>query len=96
MKLSQKKQNLIDREIEKISKNLENLDPVKDEEEYNKNMIALEKLYSAKELLSKSKVKPDTIALILGNVGVTLLVLHYEKIGVITSKALSFIFKGRV
>lgn len=52
-------------------------------------------LMMKKELLDKDKKKldPNVMATILGQVGLTLLILNYEKIGVITSKAFTFIGK---
>ena len=42
------------------------------------------------------KVSPDTILIIVGNLAGILLILKYEKLDIITSKALGFVIKGRV
>ena len=44
----------------------------------------------------KWKISPDTIALIIANLAGILLVLCYEKLDIITSKAFSLIMKGRI
>ena len=41
-------------------------------------------------------IKPDTIALIAANLLGIGLILSYEKLNVITSKALGFVIRGRV
>jgi len=51
----------------------------------------LEKRYPKKE-----KIKPDTKAMIFANLVGILLILCFEKLNIITTKALSFVMKGRV
>lgn len=45
---------------------------------------------------TKQKISPDTIAIIAGNLLGIALILSYEKLNVITSKALGFVLRGRV
>jgi len=42
------------------------------------------------------KVSPDTILIVTGNLLGILLILKYEKLDIITSKAIGFVLKGRV
>lgn len=42
------------------------------------------------------KVSPDTILVVAGNLLGILLILKFEKLDIITTKALSFVLKGRV
>ena len=67
-----------------------------DEEEYQKCVEVLERLYKAKSLEKDRKVSPDTIATVIGGLTGTVLVLWFEKANVITSKAFNAVFKGRV
>lgn len=42
------------------------------------------------------RISPDTIAVVAGNLAGILLILNFEKLGNVTSKALGFVLKGRV
>lgn len=42
------------------------------------------------------RVTPDTLLVVLGNLGGILLILNFEKLDIIRSKAISFVLKGRV
>lgn len=64
--------------------------------EYRAILDDLERLYKAKSLEKDRDVSPDTIAIVAGNLAGILLILKYEELNVITSKALSFVLKGRV
>jgi ribosomal protein S25 len=71
-------------EMEKINK---------DSDEYAKMADQLVKLYNLKEVDSKRKVSPDTLATVLGNlIGIALIIRH-ERENVLTSKALTFVQK---
>jgi hypothetical protein len=76
------------------------LDPQQDD--YLKMIGALERLYELKEKEEDKKfwknlknINPDTTASIIGNLVGILLILHYEHIHVLTSKALNFVNKLR-
>jgi len=59
--------------------------------EYAKMADQLVKLYKLKEVDSKRKISPDTLATVLGNlIGIALIIRH-ERENVITSKALAFV-----
>lgn len=47
-------------------------------------------------LKCKWKISPDTLLIVGGNLLGILLILNFEKADIITSKALSFVLKGRV
>jgi len=64
--------------------------------EYAKLIANLERLLKAKANESDRRISPDTIAIIAGNLLGIALILGYEKANIITTKALSFVFKGRV
>lgn len=66
-----------------------------DSEEYAKMADQLEKIYKLKEVDSKKRVSPDTLALIGGNLAGILIIVGYEHSHIVTSKALSFLNKLR-
>jgi hypothetical protein len=66
-----------------------------DSEEYSKLNDQLSKLYSLKEIDSKKRVSPDTLAMVLGNLLGIVLIVGHERMNVVTSKALNFVMKLR-
>jgi len=66
-----------------------------DSDEYAKMIVQLERLYKLKEIDSPKRVSPDTLAIVAGNLAGILLILNFERAGVVTSKALSFVMKLR-
>lgn len=65
-------------------------------ENYAKNIEHLERLYKAKSLEKSRKISPDTKAIVLANLAGIVLILTYEKLDHISSKAIGFVLKGRV
>lgn len=82
------------KEIDETFKEMKYFD--KDSDEYQLLLKNLERLLKAQNEKSRSKISPDTIAVVVGNLAGILLILHYEKVNVITSRALGFVIKGRV
>lgn len=68
-------------------KNMEGADP--DYSDTAENLIKLMKL--KKEITPSWRPSPDALVGLAGTLITTILVLHFEKLGVITSKAFSFI-----
>lgn len=64
-------------------------------DEYAKMADQLSKLYSLKEIDSKRRVSPDTLALVIANLTGIILIVGHERMNVVTSKALSFVMKLR-
>lgn len=62
-----------------------------DTPEYAKAVKQLTKLYKLKEIDSKKRVSPDTLALIAANLGGIAIIVGYERANIMTSKALGFI-----
>lgn len=95
MKLTTKKdkrtdlERLIDDQIIILANQAKTLDQVGE---------IVELLQKREELNKKKgvKVSPDTIAIIAGNLIGIGLILSFEKLNVISSKALGFVLKGRV
>jgi len=42
------------------------------------------------------KISPDTLLVVAGNLLGILLILNFEKVGILNTKALNFVLKGRV
>lgn len=62
--------------------------------EYETAVKQLETLCRARNYKSSSAISADTIVLAAANILGILLILNYEKAGVVTSKALGFILRG--
>ena len=45
---------------------------------------------------TKKSVSMDTVLVVLGNLAGILLILNFEKLNVLTSKAIPFVLKGRI
>lgn len=90
------KRSNLEKEIDSLLAVMSTTQPASDE--YKTMSENLERLYKAKSLESerKRKVSPDTIAVGMFSIGQMLLLLNYEKMDIVRSKALGFIFKGRV
>jgi len=66
-----------------------------DTKEYSAMADQLEKLYKLKDIDKPERVKPDTLAIIAGNLLVAVVIVTYESKNILTSKALSFLQKTR-
>lgn len=84
----------LEKEIHSVLCNMSTYSPT--DNEYIEMVEILERLYKLKEKEPKTKVSPDTIAIIAGNLLGIALILGYEKTNVLTSKALGFVVRGRV
>lgn len=62
-------------------------------EEYTDILGKIEKFHNLKNESRSERVKPDTIALIAGNLAGIMLIVGHERAHVVTSKALSFVSK---
>ena len=87
------KRNIED-EVQHVLTKLSTLDP--DSEEYGKAARNLQALYEARSKRPSKIIEADTIVLALTNILGIVLILNYEQIHVVSSKAISFIAKGRL
>jgi len=88
----------LEKEIDRLSETLSYTDM--DTDEYDDIVSKIERLTSIKEKLEKAKVNEDkvskdTLAVVAGNLLGIALILGYERINIITSKALNFVIRGR-
>ena len=88
------KRTALEKEIESLLKCMKNVEP--DTEEYGRMSDNLETLYSAKGKDKPWRISPDTI--FVGVVGLLQvgMILGHERLHVVTSKAMNYVFKGRV
>ena len=64
--------------------------------EYKEALDELDRLYKLKNLNKGFAISPDALIAVFGNLAGILLILNFERIGVVTTKALGFILKARV
>jgi len=89
----------LEKEIDGLIKNLNTISTI-DSEDYEETLSKIERLATLKEKLDKAKVNDDkiskdTLVVVAGNLLGIGLILGYEKLNIITSKALSFVIRGR-
>lgn len=83
----------LDELIDILQTLLHGLEP--DSEDYNTLLGQLERLYKLKAL-GKERININTLLTILGNLAGILLILNFERVGVVTSKALGFVLKTKL
>lgn len=88
------KPNKLDMEIDSVLEELQYHE--KDSKEYAQILTQLEKLMKMQDMKKGRHLKPDTVAQIGANLAGIGLILNYEKLSVITTKAMSFVIKGRL
>lgn len=92
MQLPWRKKTELDIAIDDVLTRMRVVGP--DDDEYKKLVKYLGHLNKMRDESRKSgKVSKDTLAIVLGNVGIVVAVLAYENSHVITTKALDFITK---
>lgn len=92
-KRPEKKQNKIMQEIEYLHEELDNYDSAS--QEYSNIIKQIEVLYKLDKEV-KFVIDPNTALVVGANILGILMILGYERAHVVTSKALSFVIKGRV
>lgn len=85
----------LDDAINELFDVLQRLEP--DTPEYDKVSNQLEKLYQiqANVKTGKDRLSKDTLAMVIGNLAGILLIVNYERLDVITTKAFSLILKAK-
>lgn len=84
----------LDKALDEAYTHLASFNPESDEHAaITKQIVELEKIRDARN--KGSKISPDTIALIAANLVGIVLILNFEKAGVITSKAMGMVGKLR-
>lgn len=67
-----------------------------DSEKFSEMADELERLYAMKKSNNTSRVSPDALIAVAGNILGIGLILQHERLHVVTSKALSFVMKTKV
>lgn len=94
MKKRDKRTNL-EKEIDSVLARMAEADKLTNE--YQILLEYLEKLDQVREKKEpRKKLGWDTIVIVVGGIVQTVLILNYEKINVVTSKAINFVLRGRV
>lgn len=86
-----KDQRLLDEEIARLIETLSHLEAT--DEDYSKISAQLKVLCEAREKKNPRAINTDTLLGIGANLIGLIIILNFEKTGVITSKALSFLWK---
>lgn len=62
-----------------------------DSEQYNDCMRQLERLYKLKAENRRKRVSPDTLAIVIGNIVVVLIIVKFERGAVMVTKAKDYL-----
>ena len=90
-----KREKELDKEIREVNELMSTWSP--DSEEYTamvENLEVLAKIKASDQ--SRNRVSMDTMAIVAGNLAGIVMILGFEKMNVIYSKALGFVIRGRV
>lgn len=94
LKITQKEQKVtFQKEVDRLLEKLNSLDPK--DKEYEATVRNLETLCQARSHKNSILPSADTMIAVAANLIGLLVVLNYERTGIITSKAVNFIFKGK-
>ena len=85
--------NALDLEIERLVNQLGNTNPV--DKDYKTISDNLKALCEAREKKNDRVISAETLVSVGANLIGLLVILNFEKTGVITSKALSFLWRGK-
>jgi hypothetical protein len=92
MKLTREQKKIVKAEREKLIVDMSNPSITKEDWE-----TANSKLQVYSDMLKRHwKITPDTILVVGGNLAGILLILNFEKMDIVRSKAMSFVLKGRL
>lgn len=83
----------LEEQIEDLHDQMSKLTPGSDE--FSTRLAVLEKLYKIQSAQPDDRVSADTKMVVAGNLAGILLILNFERLGVVTSKALGFVLKSR-
>lgn len=68
-----------------------------DSGEYDEVLKQLERLYKLQTHSREGRtISPDTMFVVLGNLAGIVLILNYERLGIVTSKAVGLLMKSKV
>ena len=88
------KSRSIDDEVARLLTEISNMNV--EDDVYAKALKNLSVLMEAKSQKTPSQISADTVVMAVTNIASILIILNYEKLGVITSKTFGMIPKGRM
>lgn len=94
MKPKVRKKYSIEDEIDRVIVELSKMEP--GSADYVTAVGNLEMLYSARSYKSSKTVSNESILTAATAIGQMLLMLNYERLNVLSTKAISFVFRGRL
>lgn len=83
----------MDEEIERLTRQLADMQPLSDD--YSKILKLISELTEARSKKNESAVSTDVLLTIGANIVGMLLVLNYERLNVISTKALTMVWKSK-
>ena len=84
----------IEREMDSLISELPGCEVIS--KEYSLILDRVERLNKIRLSDKGNSISPDTLVVVGGNLAGILLILGYERVNIITTKALGFVIKGRV
>lgn len=90
---NQEGKKALNKEIDRLT--LELCEDYISDERYEEIMRKLDKLFAIRNN-QKSNVDINTVLTVAGSLSGILLILNYERLGAMTSKAVNFVLKGRI
>ena len=95
MAFRKKEVDLLDAAINDVLVRMRKIGP--DEDEYRRLVVYLDRLMEMqRNKKPRFTVSPDTVAIILGNVAIALIVTQYERADVIATKAKDFLMTKKL
>lgn len=89
-----KKESEYDKSITRLLSDMDMYGP--DSDEYSEMIKHLEKMRNWRaEEQTQTRVSPDTLAIVAGNILTVLIIVAYEQKHVVTTKALGFLMRGK-
>lgn len=82
---------LMDQEIARLTALLSTMQPLEDD--YTKTVDLVTKLTKARAEKNESAISMDTVLTVVANIAGILLVLNYERLNVVSTKALTMVWK---
>lgn len=84
----------LDKAIDSVFQEMETINA--DSEEYSKMVQQLETLYKIRSSTKDNRVDVNTVVTVAGNLLGIVMILNYERLHIVTTKALGFVMKTKL
>lgn len=84
----------LDKAIDSVFQEMETVNA--DSEEYSKMVQQLETLYKIRSSTKDNRVDVNTVVTVAGNLLGIVMILNYERLHIVTTKALGFVMKTKL